>query len=137
VKLALQVVGSFGNDEAHAAGGVGHVAGVPGDEVDVQVGHRLSRRLAVVDADVVPGQVVQVVDAQAHAVDQVEEGGAFGGRGVGEGRDVPPGHDEGVARGDGVLVPQGEDELLLLDELGRVGGGEGAQGCRGHGGLLG
>ena len=77
------------------------------------------------------------IPGQADTLRQLRVGGAFGGRGVGEGRDVPPGHDEGVARGDGVLVPQGEDELLLLDELGRVGGAEGAQGCRGHGGLLG
>ena len=32
-ELALAVVGSLGDDEAHAAGGIGHVAGVPGNEV--------------------------------------------------------------------------------------------------------
>lgn len=48
-----QVVGFGGNDVPHPSPGIRHVSFESGDDVDVQMKHRLPRRLAYVDADVV------------------------------------------------------------------------------------
>ena len=112
IGLGLEVVGLVRNDEAHATGGVGDVAGVPGDEVDVEVRYGLAGSLVFVDADVVSVGVVLVVEVLAHAVEEGEEGKALLGGGVGDGGDVPAGDDEGVA---GVVVAEGEGEVVLVN----------------------
>ena len=91
--LVLEVVGAFRDDEAHATGGIGDVAGVPGDEVDVEMWYGLASGLVLIDADVVSVGVVLVVEVLVHAVEEGEEGEALLGGGVGDGGDVAAGDD--------------------------------------------
>ena len=48
---------------------------------------------------------------------------------------VPARDHEGVAGGNGVLVPKGQDEVFLVDEPVRIRAAEGAGRCVGHAGV--
>jgi len=74
----------------HTAPGIFHVAGIPRDDVDVEVHHRLAGGCSHVHADVVAVGVVPVVEesfcfpgeGEEFCVGRVEEGGDVPGWGV-------------------------------------------------------
>ena len=81
----------------HAAPGVRHVPGIPGDEVDVEVHHGLAGGGADVHADVVAVGVEPAVEEGSCLPDEGEEGGLFRVGRVEEGGDVAVGDEEEVA----------------------------------------
>jgi len=108
----------------HPAAGVFDVAGIPGDEVDVQVHHRLAGGGADVDADVVAGRKEPAVEEGFRLPEEREEAGQFR---VEEAGDVPVGDEEEVAGTDwisiitGVAEVVGEDDLVFLRVAERAG----------------
>jgi len=90
-----------------------------GDDVDVDVHHRLPGGLTGVEADVVGVGFQLAIEVSLHAVDEIEQRRTLLDSAVEEVRDVPPRHDERVAGGDGVAVAEGEGERVLGDDLGR------------------
>ena len=95
-----------GTAPPHPAPGVCHVPGVAGDDVDVQVHHRLLGG----GADVVAVGVEAFVEEDFCLPDEGEEGGEFR---VEEVRDVAVGDEEEVAGADGVPVIAGVAEVVL------------------------
>ena len=108
-----EVVPLAGDHVPDAAARVVHVAAVARDDVHVQMHDRLARGLPRVEADVVavgPGREL-AVELGFDLVDGVEQRALLLSGGVEPGGDVPLGHDEGVAGGDGVAVAEREHEL--------------------------
>ena len=81
----------------HTAPGILYVAGVPGDDVDVEVHHRLAGGGANVRADVVAVGVELPVKEGFCFPGEGEEGGEFRVGRVEEAGDVPEGDEEEVA----------------------------------------
>lgn len=118
----------FRDHTPDTAAGVGDVAGIAGDEVDVEVGHRLPRGRADIDADIPPVRVVPLLQGIPATTEEVEESDPFRLRRLEEGRDVPEGDDEGVARAHREGVGPRVGESILHDDVGGRGVAEGAGG---------
>ncbi len=82
----------------HPAPGVRHIPGIPRDDVDVQVHHRLAGDLSDVDADVVAAGMEALVEEVFCLPGEGEEGGLFAVRRVEEAGDVPEGDEEEFPR---------------------------------------
>ena len=78
----------------HPAPGVVHVAGIPGDDVDVEVHHGLAGGGADVHADVVAVGMELFVEEGLCLPDEGEEGGELRVGRVEEGGDVAEGDEE-------------------------------------------
>jgi len=93
--------------------------GIPGDDVDVEVHHRLAGVVAV--------GVEPAVDEDFCLPEEGEEGGKLGVRRVEEIRDVPEGDEEEVAGVYRVFIVAGVAEVVGEDDLfgRRVGEGSG------------
>jgi hypothetical protein len=75
LRASLGVIGLVGDDVADAAAGIGHVAGIPWNQVDVEVEYGLAGRCAAVDADIVTVGSVVFVDHGFGIVRRVQERG--------------------------------------------------------------
>ena len=85
----FSLISPFLRDHApHPAPGVCHIPGIPGDDVDVQVHHRLAGGLSDVHADVVAAGVRLFVEEVFCLPDEGEEGGLLCVRRVEEAGDV-------------------------------------------------
>ena len=101
----------------HTAPGILYVAGVPRDDVEVEVHHRLAGGGANVRADVVAGGVVPVVEEVLCFPGEGEEGGEFCVGRVEEAGDVPEGDEEEVAGACRVFVIAGVAEVVCEQDL--------------------
>ncbi len=131
-----EIVGLGRDHMANAAPGIGDVAGIPRDDMDMDMGDGLAGGGAGIEPDVVAvgfggeGGVEVVFDG----VDEIEEGGLFGGSGVEPGGDEPARDDEGVSRGDGESVGERKGEGVGGDPGGGLGVEERGTWI-GHGGI--
>ena len=94
-----------GHDVAHATAGVGYIAVVARDDVNVQVEDCLSRGLSDVDADVKAIGGVELGDGLSGPVDRGHERGPLGLGGLEPGGNVAPRCEQKVARVDGKGIP--------------------------------
>jgi len=133
-----EVVAFPGDDVADAAAGVGHVAFVARDEVEVEVEDGLASGPSDVQADVVAVGVVAVGHEVAGPVEGGEDGRALLVARVEPGGDVAPGDDEEMAGGHGEGVPEGASALVFEGDAvpgweAEGAGGFGLVGGGGHG----
>ena len=101
----------------HTAPGILYVAGVPRDDVDVEVHHRLAGGGANVRADVVAIGVEPLVEESFCLPGEGEEGGEFCVGRVEEAGDVPEGDEEEVAGACRVFIVAGVAEVVCEDDL--------------------
>lgn len=113
---------------AHATAGVGDVANITGDEVDMEVGHALPGGSADIDPDVPSVRMVAPLQDLSAAAEKIEKGptlllSRFEERGY-----MPERDDEGVARTHREGVGPRVGESVLQDDVigGRVAEGAGA-----------
>ena len=95
---ALSVHPPLRDHPPHPAPGIRHIPGIPGDDVDVQVHHRLAGGFSDVDADVVAVGMEASVEEVFCLADEREEGGLLCVRRVEEGGDVTEGDEEDLPR---------------------------------------
>src|SRR5687767_10925866 len=96
---------------------VWHVVGISRDDVNVEVGNRLTGNWAGVEANVVARRLVIGIDATLDLVDESEQVGPFLGSCFPPGRDQPPRDDERVARVHREAVPNREGGAVTGDAL--------------------
>jgi hypothetical protein len=113
---AGQVVRAGGYHVANAAARVGDVAGVAGDDVDVEVKDRLARGGADVPADVEPVGPVLLQDLVPGDRDRGDQLLLLRGSGLPPGGDVAAGDEEGVPGGHREGVPEAEGELATVED---------------------
>jgi hypothetical protein len=101
-----EVVPVAGQHVAHAAAGIGDVAQVARDDVEVEVIYRLPRGGADVQPKVVAVGRVLLVDDRADRVDGAEHRGPLGWSRFEPGRDVASWDDQRVARRHRVAIPE-------------------------------
>lgn len=96
----------------YAAAGVLHVSLVARDEVDVDVVDRLARCAADVDPDVVALGMMLLVECILGLPEHSIDGQPLAGGKIKVTGHMTPRNHERVALGDGVLVEDGEDEVI-------------------------
>lgn len=102
----------------HPAPGILHITGVPRDEVDVQVHHRLSGGRAHVHADVVAVGVVETVIEQPFCLSaERQQCGLLLVRRLEEAGDVPEGDKQQVAGVHRIFVVVGVAEIVCEHDL--------------------
>jgi len=99
------------------APGVCHVPGVAGNDVDMQVHHRLAGGFSHVHADVVAVGVAALVEEVFCLPDEGEEGGLLLVRRAEEVRDVAEGDEEEVAGANWISIIAGVAEVVGEDDL--------------------
>jgi len=93
-----------------AAARVGDIAVEAGDEVHVQMHHRLASSRADIDPDVVAVGLQLGVELGLHHIEQLEHRNLFFSGRLEPGGDQPPRHDERVARRDREAVTNRKGE---------------------------
>jgi hypothetical protein len=106
--MRSEIVATVGNDPADASPGVGHVAAIPRDHMDVEMRHCLTGSDSSVEADVVAVGTVFVVELVLYLVDEQEEVGPFLRCRLPPSGDGPVGDDENMTPADGIPVLDGE-----------------------------
>ncbi len=98
-----------------AAARVGDIASKAGDEVHVQMHHRLARGRPDIDADVVAVWPEFGVELGLHHLEQIKHIDLLFARRLEPGGDQPPRHDERVARRDGKAITNREGQRVRSD----------------------
>jgi len=98
-----------------AAARVGDIAGESGDEVHVQMHHRLAGSRADIAANVVTVGLQLRIELGLHHIDELQHRDLFFAGRLEPGGDQPPRHDERVARRDREAVTNREGQRARRD----------------------
>jgi hypothetical protein len=102
------------DDVPHPAAGVFHVSMPPGDQMDMAVKNRLSRRLADIHPDVESDDgSIFLPDRVLRPKEEIAAGFHFRGLKVEQSGNVAMGDHQGVEGGHRVPVPDDEGEIIL------------------------
>lgn len=127
--VLLPVVGLGWDDVADAAAGIGDVAGVARDDVEVELGHGLAGGEAIVEAEIESVGCGAEVRSQVllRPVDPHEEPGLFDAGQVLEKGHGPAGDDQSMAVGDWELVGDDGEEIIQGENSGWLNFSEGGE----------
>ncbi len=119
-----QIVRLPRDDVPDATAWTGNIAAVARDDVHVEMRDGLAGRLTDIDADIVAGGLIPIVDQATRRLYSGEQRGSLGVRRVEPVGDVALGDGERVTFRDGKAVPDADDGLIFIENSPRWGTAE-------------
>ena len=107
-----------GYDTAYTTPGVLHITFVPRNHVDMDMSHRLSRRLANIDTDVVTIRFVCLIKDDFHLIDQRPDGRLFFCRRLEVLGNMPVWNYQAVAGINRIAIIVGKSQLIFDNHSG-------------------